>query len=175
MQRIKESKNSCYVKVEKIYLDDGVLRIQVRSADKEIIVATKESLMAPELPDIGWTPTTMPLKKETVSDLSKENIEKLANGTTENISPELKIDSNESTERKNSLKRITHSIKRRLDFSSLFFVHRLESDHIGVKLPTSLNELTEQQNTQEPEESQEPPELERLTSRQASEKEIGII
>ena len=42
-------------------------------------------------------------------------------------------------------------------------------------MPTDSNELTEQQNAQEPEESQEPPELERLTSRQASEKEIGTI
>ena len=117
----------------------------------------------------------MPQKKETTFDLSKDNIDKLANGTTKNISPELKIDLNESTVRQNSLKRITHSITRRLDFSSLFFGHCLESDHIGVKLPTSLNELTEQQNAQEPGESQEPPELERLTSWQASEKEIEII
>ena len=72
----------------------------------------------------------------------------LANGTTKNISPELKIDSNESTVRQNSLKRITHSIIRRLDFSSLFFGHRLESDHIGTKLTTDSNELTEQQNAQ---------------------------
>ena len=46
-ERIKEAKNSCYVKVKKIYLDDdGVLRIQVRSTNKEIIIATKESLRA---------------------------------------------------------------------------------------------------------------------------------
>ena len=45
--RIKEAKNSCFIKVKKIYLDDdGVLRIQVRSADKEIMIATKESLRA---------------------------------------------------------------------------------------------------------------------------------
>ena len=90
--------------------------------------------------------------------------------------PEQKIDSNESTERQIFLKRITHSIKRRLNFSSLFFGHRLKSDHIGVKLlPTDSNELTERQNAQKPKKPRESPELERVTSRQASAKDIRII
>ena len=70
--------HTCYVKIEKILLDEnGVLRFRVRSAANEVISATKESLKAPDSPDIGWIPTSVPKKQGPSSELAEEEIAKI--------------------------------------------------------------------------------------------------
>ena len=60
-----------YVPIEEIFLDDDeVWRFCVRTKSEGLIEATKESLCAPEYPDIGWTPTTIPEKTDVASNLS---------------------------------------------------------------------------------------------------------
>ena len=66
------------MKIEKILLDEnGVLRFRVRSAANEVISATKEYLKAPDSPDIGWIPTSLPKRGVASTDLAEEEIAKL--------------------------------------------------------------------------------------------------
>ena len=75
--------HTTYVKVEEIFLDDDVvLQIHVRTKSEELIEAKKESLRAPDDPDIGRTPTTIPEKPDTASKLSEYDLYKLTNQVT---------------------------------------------------------------------------------------------
>ena len=60
-----------HVKVDDIFLDnDAVFRFCVRTKSEELIEATKEYLRAPDDPDIGCIPTTIPEKMDVYSNLS---------------------------------------------------------------------------------------------------------
>ena len=75
--------HTTYVRIEKIFLDDDrVLRFVVRTRDDKKIETTKESLRAPDAPDIGWIPTTIPDKKEAATTLSEEDISRMTNPVT---------------------------------------------------------------------------------------------
>ena len=75
--------HTIYVKVEEIFLDDdAVLQIHVRTKSEEIIEASKESLRAPDDPDIGWIPTTVTDKIDAASNLSEDDLYKLTNPVT---------------------------------------------------------------------------------------------
>jgi len=72
--------HTTYVKVEKIYIDnDSVLRFRCCTSSDELIIATKESLCAPDSPYIGWIPASIPDMKEASNDLSDEDITKISN------------------------------------------------------------------------------------------------
>ena len=72
--------HTTYVKFEEIFLDnDAVLQFRVRTKSEELIEATKESLRAPDDPDIGWIPTTIPEKTDEASNLSEDDLGKLTN------------------------------------------------------------------------------------------------
>jgi hypothetical protein len=72
--------HTTYVRVDKIFLDDGaVLTFHVRTKDEKLIKATQESLHAPDAPDIGWIPSTVPDRREAISDLSEKEIKQLSN------------------------------------------------------------------------------------------------
>lgn len=69
-----------YVRVEKIFLDsDSILKLCVRSASDQVIETTIEFLRAPELPDIGWIPTSIPEKRTAAANLPATDLEKLTN------------------------------------------------------------------------------------------------
>jgi hypothetical protein len=75
--------HTTYVKVEKVFLDDdAVLRIRVRTMNGDLLDTTKESLRAPEDPDIGWIPASVPEKRDAASNLSDEEISRMTNPTT---------------------------------------------------------------------------------------------
>ena len=70
---------STFVKVKSFQLDDSnVLRFTVIAADGKEIITTREHLRAPENPDIGWIPTSVPEYKTAAHNLSDEDIEKIA-------------------------------------------------------------------------------------------------
>jgi hypothetical protein len=72
--------HTTYVRVDKIFLDDGaVLRFHVRTKDEKLITTTWESLRAPDASDIRWIPSTVPDRREAVSDLSEREIKQLSN------------------------------------------------------------------------------------------------
>ena len=72
--------HTTYVRVDKIFLDDdAVLRFRVGTKDDKLIEKSKESLCAPDEPDIGWTTSTVPDKREAVADLSEKEIKQLSN------------------------------------------------------------------------------------------------
>ena len=54
----------------------------MRTKSKELIEATKEYLRAPDDPDIGLIPTTIPDKTDAVLNLSEYDLEKLTNTFT---------------------------------------------------------------------------------------------
>ena len=69
-----------YVRMEEISLDKkAVLRFRVRTTNDEVIETTKESLRSPDDPDIGWIPTTLPEKKEAVSNITEKEIDDITN------------------------------------------------------------------------------------------------
>jgi hypothetical protein len=69
-----------YVKVEKIYLDDdSVLRFKCKTVSDKEIITTKESLRAPDSPDIGWIPANVPEKKQAATELDAKDFEKISN------------------------------------------------------------------------------------------------
>ena len=72
-----------YVPIEEILFDDEkVWQFCVRTKSEGLIEATKEYLLAPEDPDIGWTPTTIPDKTDVASNLSEDDLDKLTNPVT---------------------------------------------------------------------------------------------
>ena len=72
--------HTTYVRVDKIFLDDdAVLQFHVRTKDEKLITATRESLRAPDAPDIGWIPSTVPERRDAASDLSEKEIQQLSN------------------------------------------------------------------------------------------------
>ena len=72
--------HTTYVRVDKIVFDDdAVLRFHVRTNDEKLTTTTWESLRAPDAPDIGWIPSTVPGIREAVSNLSEREIKQLSN------------------------------------------------------------------------------------------------
>ena len=64
------SGQTLYVWIDEISLDEKtILQFRVRNTNDEVIETTKESLLSPDDPDIGWIPTTLPEKKEAASNL----------------------------------------------------------------------------------------------------------
>ena len=75
--------HTTYIKVEEVFLDnDAVFQFRVCTKSEELIEATKESLAAPDDPDIGWIPTKNPKKIDVASNLSEDYLEKLTNPVT---------------------------------------------------------------------------------------------
>mgnify|MGYP001046712641 CR=1 FL=1 len=72
--------HTTYVKVEKILLDDDcVLRFKCKTISDEEITTTKESLCAPDSPDIGWIPGNVPEKRQAATELDSNDFNKLSN------------------------------------------------------------------------------------------------
>ena len=72
--------HTTYVKVQRIFIDDdSVLRFECRTTSDDVIIATKESLRAPDSPDIGWIPTSVPEMKQASTELSEEEIAQISN------------------------------------------------------------------------------------------------
>ena len=72
--------HTTYIKVEEIFLDDeSVLRFRCRTVSDEEIVTTKESLRAPDSPDVGWIPSNVPEMKQASSEFSDKDIAELSN------------------------------------------------------------------------------------------------
>ena len=57
----------------------------MHTKDDDKIETLKESLRAPNAPDIGWIPTTIPEKQEAVGTLSEADISRMTNPV--NLSP----------------------------------------------------------------------------------------
>jgi len=72
--------HTTYVKVEKILLDnDCVLRFKCKTVSGGEIITTKESLRAPDSPDIGWIPSNVPEKRQAATELDASDFDKLSN------------------------------------------------------------------------------------------------
>ncbi len=72
--------HTSYARVEEIFFDDDmVLRFRIKTKSDESITVTRESLRAPEAPDIGWIPTNVPEHREAASHLSEEELNAIAN------------------------------------------------------------------------------------------------
>jgi len=72
--------HTTYVKVEKILLDDDcVLRFKCKTISGDEIITTKESLRAPDSPDIGWIPSNIPEKRQAATELDANDFDKLSN------------------------------------------------------------------------------------------------
>ena len=68
------------MKVEKILLDDDcVLRFKCKTISGDEIITTKESLRAPDSPDIGWIPSNIPEKRQAATELDANDFDKLSN------------------------------------------------------------------------------------------------
>ena len=71
------------MRIENIFLDkDGCLRFKVRTKNDEMIETNRESLKAPDDPDIGWIPTTISEKVEVTTHLSTIELNSLTNPVT---------------------------------------------------------------------------------------------
>ena len=69
---------STFVKIKSFKLDDSnVLRFTVNASDGTEIVTTREHLRAPDNPDIGWIPKSVPEYKSAAHNLSDKEIEKI--------------------------------------------------------------------------------------------------
>ncbi len=74
--------HTVYARVEKIFLgDNATLRFLLRTKDDDLIEATKESLRAPDAPDIGWIPATVPEKEAASATIPPKELEKISNPT----------------------------------------------------------------------------------------------
>ena len=68
--------HTCYVRVEKIVMDDdSVFCLHLRSSNSDdLIVTTREFLCAPDSPDVGWIPISLPEKSAADTSLTEKDI-----------------------------------------------------------------------------------------------------